>query len=137
MYVFWRQGPMSPYSICILQIDEWTKKRYCQYLTPKGTMPKVMDGKFINKIWRVTQTLKIWSSYSNISGHRKRWKIIPACIWWSTWKERNLRCHQNKSNTIQKMKMNCLVLFHFWCKQEYMEVLESVVNVLGSLLMLS
>lgn len=54
---------MSPYSICILQIDEWTKKRYCQYLTPKGTMPKVMDGKFINKIWRVTQTLKIWSSY--------------------------------------------------------------------------
>uniref|UniRef100_A0A3Q7GYF3 Uncharacterized protein n=1 Tax=Solanum lycopersicum TaxID=4081 RepID=A0A3Q7GYF3_SOLLC len=41
VYVFWRQGPMSPYSICILQIDEWTKKRYCQYLTPKGTMPKM------------------------------------------------------------------------------------------------
>ncbi|KAK6796557.1 hypothetical protein RDI58_004258 [Solanum bulbocastanum] len=82
---------------------------------------------------RVTQTLKIWSSYANISGHRERWKIIPACIWWSTWKERNLRCHQNKSNTIQKMKMNCLVMFHFWCKQEYMEDLEAVVNVLGSL----
>uniref|UniRef100_A0A0V0HZY9 Putative ovule protein n=1 Tax=Solanum chacoense TaxID=4108 RepID=A0A0V0HZY9_SOLCH len=24
------------------------------------------------------------------------------------------------------MKMNCLVLFHFWCKQECMEDLESV-----------
>ncbi|KAG5585483.1 hypothetical protein H5410_045917 [Solanum commersonii] len=38
--------------------------------------------------------------------------------------QRNLRCHQNKINSIQKMKMKCLVLFHFLCKREYMEYLE-------------
>jgi len=81
----------------------------------------------------IVQALKIWSSFAYISGHKERWKIIPTCIWWSVWKERNLRCFQNKSNSIQKMKMNCLVLFHFWCKQEYMEDLESVMNALGTL----
>ena len=69
-------------------------------------MKKVMPRK-------VMQTLKLWSSYASITGHKERWKIIPACIWWSMWKERNLRCFQNKSNSIQKIKMNCLVLFLF------------------------
>ncbi|KAG5569606.1 hypothetical protein H5410_059372 [Solanum commersonii] len=82
---------------------------------------------------KIDQTLKIWSSYANLSDHKDRWKIIPACIWWAAWIERNLRCHQNKSNNIQKMKMKCLVLFHFWCKQEYREDLESSMDVLGSL----
>ncbi|XP_047270263.1 uncharacterized protein LOC124899409 [Capsicum annuum] len=27
---------------------------------------------------RIVQTLKIWSSYASISGHKERWKIIPA-----------------------------------------------------------
>ncbi|WMV43211.1 hypothetical protein MTR67_036596 [Solanum verrucosum] len=82
---------------------------------------------------KIDQTLKIWSSYANLSDHKDRWKIIPACIWWAAWTESNLRCHQNKSNNIQKMKMKCLVLFHFWCKQEYREDLESSMDVLGSL----
>ena len=81
----------------------------------------------------IVQSLKIWSSFAYIYGHKERWKIIPTCILWSMWKERNLRCFQNKSNSIQKMKMNCLVLYHFWCKQEYMEDLESVMNALGTL----
>ncbi|TMW87681.1 hypothetical protein EJD97_019620 [Solanum chilense] len=82
---------------------------------------------------KVTQSLKLWSSYPSISGHKEIWKIIPACIWWSVWKKRNIRCFQNKSNSIQKIKMNCLVLFLFWCKQEYMVDLESIKDVLGSL----
>lgn len=82
---------------------------------------------------RLTQTLKIRSSYANICGDKNRWKIIPACLWRSVWQERNLRCFQNKSNTIQKSKMNCLVLLQLWCKQEYMEDLELVTKVLGSL----
>ncbi|WMV21280.1 hypothetical protein MTR67_014665 [Solanum verrucosum] len=75
---------------------------------------------------RVTQTLRIWSSDASIIWRKERWKIIPACIWWFVWKERNLRCFQNKSNSIRKITMNCLVLFLFWCKQEYMEDPESV-----------
>ncbi|KAG5617980.1 hypothetical protein H5410_017804 [Solanum commersonii] len=53
---------------------------------------------------RVTQTLRIWSSDASIIWRKERWKIIPACIWWFVWKERNLRCFQNKSNSIRTLQ---------------------------------
>lgn len=55
---------------------------------------------------KIEQALKIWSSYANIVFYKDRWKMIPACIWWSVWTERNLRCFQNKENNLQKMKMH-------------------------------
>ncbi|KAG5605940.1 hypothetical protein H5410_027432 [Solanum commersonii] len=108
-------------------IHSWKADIYCfQETKIEGEI-----GSFVKDLWA-----NRWVKYCQLeaSGTRgERWKIIPTCIWWSVWKERNLRCFQNKSNNIQKMKMNCLVLFHFWCKQEYMEDLESVMNALGTL----
>ncbi|KAG5624659.1 hypothetical protein H5410_009877 [Solanum commersonii] len=56
-------------------------------------------------------------------GRRRRskedwWKCIPACIWWTLWKERNERSHDGKLNSTQKIKMNSLSLLYFWCKQD-------------------
>ena len=31
--------------------------------------------------------------------------------------ERNQRCFENKSIPFQRMKMNCLATFYFWCIQ--------------------
>ncbi|KAG5616392.1 hypothetical protein H5410_016216 [Solanum commersonii] len=64
---------------------------------------------------------------------KKWWRIIPACIWWSVWKERNGRCYENKSNSIQKVKENCIAYLYFWCKQECIEEVEQLVDMLGSL----
>ncbi|WMV42981.1 hypothetical protein MTR67_036366 [Solanum verrucosum] len=64
--------------------DKWiTLQLWEMFLSKKGlnwVMPRKID-----------QTLKIWSSYANLSDHKDRWKIIPACIWWAAWTERNLR----------------------------------------------
>ncbi|KAG5581983.1 hypothetical protein H5410_052610 [Solanum commersonii] len=88
---------------------------------PEPVMPRKID-----------QTLKILSNYANPSHHKDRWKIIPLASG-GLFGRKKPRCHQNKSNKIQKMKMKCLVLFHFWCKQEYREDLESSMDVLRSL----
>lgn len=64
---------------------------------------------------------------------KKRWGMIPACIWWTLWNERNSRCFEDNANSIQKIKMNCLLLFHFWCKLEYIEDSEAIIDALGSL----
>lgn len=44
--------------------------------------------------------------------------MIPTCIWWTWWKERNARGFEDKFNNMQKIKMNCLCLLYFWCKQD-------------------
>lgn len=71
---------------------------------------------------RIIQTLEVWSRYRNLSIQKERWKIIPTCIWWSVWKE----------EILVALKTNCIVLFHFWGKQENMEDLESIIDVLGN-----
>ena len=64
---------------------------------------------------------------------KKWWSIVPACVWWAIWRERNLRCHENITNTMQKVKENCINMFLFWCKEKGIEVAEQLVDFLGSM----
>jgi len=77
--------------------------------------------------------LSCWIRRGGSKSQKKWWRIIPACIWWSVWKERNGRCYENKSNSIQKVKENCIAYLYFWCKQECIEEVEQLVDMLGSL----
>lgn len=51
----------------------------------------------------------------------------PACKWWTIWKEGNYRTFKNKYNFVEKIKMNCIFLFYFWCKERYAEEAESII----------
>ncbi|WMV49660.1 hypothetical protein MTR67_043045 [Solanum verrucosum] len=55
-----------------------------------------------------SEALTCWNREGNMSGHKERWKIVPVCIWWTIWRERNQRCFENKSIPIQSLKLNCL-----------------------------
>ncbi|KAG5614777.1 hypothetical protein H5410_014601 [Solanum commersonii] len=61
------------------------------------------------------------------------WELIPACIWWTLWKERNARCFEDKSNNIEKIRMNSLSLLYFWCKQDMRGDIEHFVDFIGNL----
>ncbi|WMV58899.1 hypothetical protein MTR67_052284 [Solanum verrucosum] len=78
----------------------------------------------------IKEALACWNRDGNQSGHRERWKIVPACIWWSIWMERNQRCFKNKSCSMQNLKLNCIVLFFFWCKHEYPQDAEDIPSIL-------
>ncbi|WMV55237.1 hypothetical protein MTR67_048622 [Solanum verrucosum] len=63
----------------------------------------------------------------------KWWRIIPSCIWWTVWKERNGRYFKDKSNSIKKVKWNCIESFYCWCKEQHIEDTEQLVVLLGAL----
>lgn len=79
------------------------------------------------------EMLSCWNKGRRSVSEKKRWGMIPASIWWTLWNKRNSRCFEDNTNSIQKIKMNCLLLFHFWCKLEYIADSEAIIDVLGSL----
>lgn len=61
--------------------------------------------------------LKSWNNNRGSLRQKTWWRLIPACIWWTVRKERNLRVFEDRYNSLQDVKMNCILLFHFWCKE--------------------
>jgi len=52
---------------------------------------------------------------------------------WTVWKERNSRNFEDRSNSIQKVRWDCIASFYFWCIEEGLEVTEQIVELLGPL----
>ena len=95
--------------------------------------------KWTDQLWRIFSSLRkiIWVKPRNIAQllncqinignttiKEERWRIVPACIWWTVWKERNQRCFEGKKNNLQNFKMNCIALYYFWCKQKVVQAEE-------------
>lgn len=59
-----------------------------------------------------------------------RWKLIHACTWWTIWEERNPTCFEDRYSSTQKNKMNCILLFHFWCNETYTADSVSILEAL-------
>ncbi|WMV36652.1 hypothetical protein MTR67_030037 [Solanum verrucosum] len=83
-----------------------------------------------------TDLLSCWISRGG-KNSKKKWSIMPSCIWWSIWKERNSRCFEKKANLIEKVKWNCLTTFYIWCKEEGIEKAAQILDFIGTLYSIS
>lgn len=81
----------------------------------------------------VAGVLRCWNKDGMVSKKEERWKIVPACIWWSVWIERKKRCFEGVQSSLQILKMNCLGLFYFWCEQKLLTQTEDIFDVLDFL----
>ncbi|KAG5606997.1 hypothetical protein H5410_028489, partial [Solanum commersonii] len=68
---------------------------------------------------KITEALSSWEGICSHAKDRSRWRIVPASIWWTIWKERNSRCFESLENDVQKIKLNFILLLCFWCNQIY------------------
>ena len=82
--------------------------------------------------YRIKDVIYSWEEAGAEATSRDRWRTVPACIWWTVWRERNARCFEDRSNPVQKIKLNCILLFCFWCKQMYTEDTLTIIDILGS-----
>lgn len=94
--------------ICMLEVD-WTM--------PKTTF----------------EVLTQWQGIGKRGSKEDWWKYVPACIWWSLWKERNERCFEGRTSSSQMIKMRCLSLLFFWCKQDLVGEVDSLEEFIGQL----
>ena len=68
---------------------------------------------------KITHLLYSWEEAGVGAADKDRWRIVPACIWWTICMERNSRCFESKNCDLQMVKLNCIKTFCFWCKQIY------------------
>lgn len=47
--------------------------------------------------------MSCWMKRGGSKSQKKWWRIIPSCIWWSVWRERNGRCFEDKISSVQSM----------------------------------
>lgn len=60
-----------------------------------------------------------WEEAGLGARNRDRWKIIPACMWWTIWRERNTGYLEDGSTSVRKIKLNWKFLSCFWCTKAY------------------
>ncbi|WMV27348.1 hypothetical protein MTR67_020733 [Solanum verrucosum] len=97
---------------------KWTTQ-LCQMFTNMREIKWVKPG-------RIKEVLKCWNRDGNAGRKEERWKMVPSCIWWTVWLERNQRCHEGKQSNIHRLKLNCLALYYFWCKQVVLDSSEVI-----------
>ncbi|CAN4096893.1 unnamed protein product [Withania somnifera] len=68
--------------------------------------------------WVMSESIKddlvSWSSWKVGKSTRKVWKMIPACIFWCIWTERNFRCFEGTITPSHKLKARCLTSLYSW-----------------------
>ncbi|WMV09517.1 hypothetical protein MTR67_002902 [Solanum verrucosum] len=82
---------------------------------------------------KITETIQSWEEAGMQFKSRERWRIVSTSIWWVIWKERNSRCCDSTENSMEKVKLNCLLLLCFWCNQLYSTDTISLIDVLDSI----
>ncbi|CAN4116487.1 unnamed protein product [Withania somnifera] len=71
----------------------------------------------------ITEALTSWEQIRLQANNKGRWRMIPAVIW----------CSENVENSMQHIKLNCILLLCFWCNQNLSNDPVSIIDVLDSL----
>ncbi|WMV29377.1 hypothetical protein MTR67_022762 [Solanum verrucosum] len=68
--------------------------------------------------WTTPLTIKdayeSWSLWKVDKAIKKIWIMIPACIFWCIWSERNKRCFDGESIALGILKSRCIVNLFSW-----------------------
>ncbi|KAG5585385.1 hypothetical protein H5410_045819, partial [Solanum commersonii] len=114
---------------CTFTAQIWSM--FLNFLEVKWTMPE-----------HTADLLSCWIRRGGSKRQKTWWNLIPHCIWWTVWKERNSRNFEDISNSIHKVKWNCIVSLYFWCKEigledsdqllEFIRILASPQHILNA-----
>jgi mannosylglycoprotein endo-beta-mannosidase len=63
---------------------------------------------------KVSGVLWSWSRRLSNPIAKAIWRMIPSCIWWCLWRERNSRCFENCSLSLVKMQELVLLSLFSW-----------------------
>ncbi|XP_019234325.1 PREDICTED: uncharacterized protein LOC109214820 [Nicotiana attenuata] len=79
------------------------------------------------------EAVEVWSSLKAGKSIKKIWNMIPACIFWVVWAERNRRCFDGLSTSNHALKAKCFLQLFSWCKLSPVNSPELFLDFVSSL----
>jgi mannosylglycoprotein endo-beta-mannosidase len=67
----------------------------------------VMPEKVVDVLW-------CWHRRLHNPFAKAIWRMIPSCIWWCLWRERNSRCFEGVSLSLDKLQSLLLLTLYSW-----------------------
>ncbi|WMV38807.1 hypothetical protein MTR67_032192 [Solanum verrucosum] len=104
----------------MLYVPKRLKSQLTLFYTPVAAELWHMLTVIFGISWKTPNSLKeaveSWSLGKVDRVIKKIWQMIPACIFWCLWTERNIRCIDGTSTPNCALKSKCLVNFFSWIK---------------------
>ncbi|KAG5585605.1 hypothetical protein H5410_046039 [Solanum commersonii] len=93
----------GPSMVTLIFVDFPLKKRECS--TRNSVMREFSDCIEDMDLINLQLCGGSWEEDGSRATIKERWRMIPTCIWWSVWRERNDRCFENRKNNLQEVKL--------------------------------
>jgi hypothetical protein len=103
---------------------------HCPLACELWTMVLVMFGKTWVMPRDVVDLLCCWKGIRGNSEAGKIWKMVPHCLMWCLWQERNDRTFNAKERTIPALKFHFLQTLLNWSKASHLDGSCSLSNML-------
>ncbi|KAG5620177.1 hypothetical protein H5410_005395 [Solanum commersonii] len=55
---------------------------------------------------RISEALYSWEEAGTQAKNRSNWRIVPATIWWTIWKEKNLKVFEDRESSMQQKQIS-------------------------------
>lgn len=83
----------------------------------------------------IKEAFESWCCWKVDNTIKQTWKMIPAVICWSIWKERNRKCFDGLSTPLHSLKGGCLVCLYSWVNMSFVDSVDSFLNFVSSLVL--
>ena len=74
-----------------------------------------------------------WNQERGRGRRQQAWRVVPLCLIWCIWRERNLRAFEDTENSLIFLKASLLSLLFLWMKKVFSSSPSSLIEFLGDL----
>jgi hypothetical protein len=85
--------------------------------------------------WVMPQkVLDLFACWNHVGGRdlaKAIWRMVPLCVIWCIWRERNARLFEDKECSVDEVRKNMISILHMWTMAHYREELPTLDDFLN------
>jgi hypothetical protein len=82
--------------------------------------------------WVMPQkVLEVFAGWNHVGDLGKAiWRMVPLCVMWCIWRERNARLFEDKECSVNGVRKNMIAMLHLWAMTHYRDEISTLDDFL-------